>query len=93
MGFARALRAPLVTIWINPLRAAGSVERWEKDLGTRSHTTFKKRQKEQARSEKAREKQAERLERKLTKGENAVVIDSESDLDDHSLDVIDINAL
>jgi hypothetical protein len=62
-------------------------------LGTRSHTTFKKRQKEQARTEKAREKLEERVQRKLEKGESGAIIDSESDLDDHSLDVLDINSL
>jgi len=62
-------------------------------LGTRSHTTFKKRQKEQARTEKAREKAEERVQRKLEKGEGGAIIDSESDLDDHSLDVLDISSL
>lgn len=33
-------------------------------MATRSHTTFKKRQKEMARAEKAREKAAKRLEKK-----------------------------
>jgi hypothetical protein len=60
-------------------------------LGTRSHTTFKKRQKEQARTEKAREKLEERVQRKLEKGDSGAIIDSESDLDDHSLDVLDVN--
>jgi len=62
-------------------------------LGTRSHTTFKKRQKEQARTEKAREKLEKRVQRKLEKPEGGAIIDSESDLDDDSLDVLDINSL
>jgi hypothetical protein len=62
-------------------------------LGTRSHTTFKKRQKEQARTEKAREKLEKRVQRKLEKGEGGAIIDSESDLDDDSLDVLDISSL
>jgi len=62
-------------------------------LGTRSHTTFKKRQKEQARTEKAREKLEKRVQRKLEKPEGGAVIDGESDLDDDSLDVLDINSL
>jgi len=62
-------------------------------LGTRSHTTFKKRQKEQARSEKAREKAEERAQRKLEKTEGGPVIDGTSDLDDHSLDVLDLSSL
>lgn len=62
-------------------------------MGTRSHTTFKKRQKEQARTEKAREKLEKRVQRKLEKPEGGAVIDSESDLDDDSLDVLDINSL
>jgi hypothetical protein len=62
-------------------------------LGTRSHTTFKKRQKEQARTEKAREKLERRVQRKLEKPEGGPIIDSESDLDDDSLDVLDINSL
>ncbi len=35
----------------------------------------------------------ERVQRKLEKGESGAIIDSESDLDDHSLDVLDINSL
>ena len=62
-------------------------------MGTRSHTTFKKRQKEQARTEKAREKLEKRVQRKLEKPEGGAVIDSESDLDDDSLDVLDISSL
>jgi hypothetical protein len=62
-------------------------------LGTRSHTTFKKRQKEQARTEKAREKLEKRVQRKLEKPEGGAIIDSESDLDDDSLDVLDIRSL
>jgi hypothetical protein len=62
-------------------------------LGTRSHTTFKKRQKEQARTEKAREKLEKRVQRKAEKGESGAIIDSESDLDDDSLDVLDVNSL
>ena len=62
-------------------------------MGTRSHTTFKKRQKEQARTEKAREKLEKRVQRKLERPEGGAVIDSESDLDDDSLDVLDINSL
>lgn len=62
-------------------------------MGTRSHTTFKKRQKEQARTEKAREKLEKRVQRKLEKGEGGAIIDSESDLDDDSLDVLDISSL
>ena len=62
-------------------------------MGTRSHTTFKKRQKEQARTEKAKEKLEKRVQRKLEKGEGGALIDSESDLDDDSLDVLDINSL
>lgn len=34
-------------------------------MASRSHTTFKKRQKEQARLEKAQEKMAKRLQKKL----------------------------
>jgi len=67
------------------------------NLGSRSHTTFKKRQKEQARSEKAREKMEKRMQRKLEKGttpgQGSVVIDSESDLSDRSLDVLDVESL
>jgi hypothetical protein len=66
-------------------------------LGSRSHTTFKKRQKEQARSEKAREKMEKRMQRKLEKStlpaDGSVIIDAESDLDDNSLDVLDVNSL
>jgi len=62
-------------------------------LGTRSHTTFKKRQKEQARTEKAREKLEKRVQRKLERPEGGAVIDAESDLDDDSLDVLDVNSL
>jgi hypothetical protein len=62
-------------------------------LGTRSHTTFKKRQKEQARTEKARDKLEKRVQRKLERPEGGAIIDSESDLDDDSLDVLDINSL
>lgn len=62
-------------------------------MGTRSHTTFKKRQKEQARTEKAREKLEKRVQRKLEKPEGGAIIDSESDLDDDSLDVLDIRSL
>jgi hypothetical protein len=35
----------------------------------------------------------ERVQRKLEKGEGGAIIDSESDLDDHSLDVLDISSL
>lgn len=38
-------------------------------MATRSNTTFQKRQKEQARMEKARDKAAKRAQRKLTKGD------------------------
>jgi hypothetical protein len=62
-------------------------------LGTRSHTTFKKRQKEQARTEKAKEKLEKRVQRKLEKGEGGALIDGESDLNDDSLDVLDISSL
>jgi len=62
-------------------------------LGTRSHITFKKRQKEQARTEKAREKLEKRVQRKLENPGGGAIIDSESDLDDDSLDVLDINSL
>lgn len=66
-------------------------------MGSRSHTTFKKRQKEQARTEKAREKLEKRMQRKLEKGalgaDGSVIIDAASDLDDDSLDVLDVNAL
>ncbi len=62
-------------------------------MGTRSHTTFKKRQKEQARTEKAREKLEKRVLRKSEKGDGGAIIDSESDLDDDSLDVLDVNSL
>lgn len=66
-------------------------------MATRSHTTFKKRQKELARVEKQRDKVAKREQRKIEKGtgpgedvfdENAVLtgpqiygIDDESELD------------
>ena len=36
-------------------------------MASRSHTTFKKRQKEQARQEKRRDKAAQRVQRKLEK--------------------------
>ena len=53
-------------------------------MATRSHTTFKKRQKELARLDKQREKVAKRAERKLVKqplGENeAIDADYLSDL-------------
>jgi len=64
-------------------------------MGSRSHTTFKKRQKEQARLEKAREKMEKRMQRKQEKGagHDSVVIDSESDLSDSSLDVLDVDSL
>ena len=62
-------------------------------MGTRSHTTFKKRQKEQARTEKARDKLEKRVQRNLERPEGGAIIDSESDLDDDSLDVLDINSL
>jgi hypothetical protein len=66
-------------------------------LGSRSHTTFKKRQKEQARTEKAREKLEKRQLRKVEKstlpGESSVIIDSDSDLNDSSLDVLDLSSL
>ena len=66
-------------------------------MGSRSHTTFKKRQKEQARTEKAREKLEKRMQRKLEKstlpGDGSVIIDSESDLSDSSLDVLDVHSL
>jgi hypothetical protein len=62
-------------------------------LGTRSHTTFKKRQKEQARTEKARDKLEKRVQRNLERPEGGAIIDSESDLDDDSLDVLDVNSL
>ena len=65
-------------------------------MGSRSHSTFKKRQKEQARTEKAREKMERRLQRKHDRdasGESSVIIDSESDLKDSSLDVLDVETL
>ena len=66
-------------------------------MGSRSHTTFKKRQKEQARTEKAREKLEKRMQRKIEKstlpGDSSVIIDSESDLSDSSLDVLDVSSL
>ena len=66
-------------------------------MGSRSHTTFKKRQKEQARSEKAREKMEKRMQRKLEKStlpaDGSVIIDSDSDLKDNSLDVLDVESL
>lgn len=66
-------------------------------MGSRSHTTFKKRQKEQARTEKAREKLEKRQQRKIEKstlpGDSSVIIDSDSDLNDSSLDVLDLSSL
>jgi hypothetical protein len=42
-------------------------------LATRSHTTFKKRQKEQARQEKQQEKMARRLQKKTERPEDPTV--------------------
>jgi hypothetical protein len=55
------------------LNAAGSINRPEEEflMGMRSGTTFKKRQKELARLEKARDKVAKRAERKAQKGSAA----------------------
>lgn len=51
-------------------------------LATRSHTTFKKRQKEQARQEKQQEKMARRLQKKTDRPDDPTV-------DEHGIAIVD----
>lgn len=50
-------------------------------MATRSHTTYKKRQKELARLEKQRDKAAKRMQRKLEKQSSETADDPGADID------------